>query len=274
VRPLPLVLVCGSLVAGAAVFENPLVLAACALAAALLLGAAPPPRGLYLAFALPTALLVAAVNPFVGVQGLTLLWQGPHIPILDSEITLEELAYGAAAGLRVLAASLAFGAFVRIADGDLVLRGVGRVAPRSAMLAALTARLVPQLERDAAGIALAARTRAARLDRPRAAALLLPALLGASLERSLNLAEAMEARGYGHGPRSRAPERPPSGRERALLVIGALLAATTALAIAAGVGTYRYYDTLGDPLAPGATALAAAITTAGAASAALVRWRR
>jgi energy-coupling factor transport system permease protein len=194
--------------------------------------------------------------------------------VIDTEVTLEELAFGAAAALRVLAAALAVGAFVRIADGDLVLRGVSRVAPRSAMLAALTARLLPQLERDAAGIALAARTRAARLDRPRAAALLLPALLGSSLERSLALAEAMEARGYGAGRRTRAPEREAGASERALLAVGAALVVVTAAAIASGACTFAYYDTLGDPLEPAAIATAAAIAAGGLAAAGLVRWRR
>ena len=104
------------------------------------------------------------------MQGLTPIWHGPHIPLLDTEITQEELAFGAAAALRIFASALAVAAFVRIADGDLVLNGVSRVAPRSAMIVALAARLLPTLERDAAGIALAARRTAGRRrpggDRP------------------------------------------------------------------------------------------------------------
>jgi energy-coupling factor transport system permease protein len=274
VKPLGPALLCGALIAGAAAFANPIALAACALAAALVLAAAPAPRGHYLAFALPTALLVFLVNPFAGAQGLTPLWQGPHLPLLDSEVTVEELAFGAAAGLRIVAASLAFGAFVRLADGDLVLRALARAAPRSALLVALAARLLPQLERDAAGIVLAARTRSARLDRPRAAALLLPALIGSSLERSLAMAEAMEARGYGGGRRSRAPERPATTRERLLLLLALAFALLTALALARGWCDFRYYDTLGDPLDPPALAVAALTAATGACAFGALRWRR
>ena len=117
-------------------------------------------------FAGTSALLVFLINPFVSVQGLTPIWHGPHIPLLDTEITQEELAFGAGAALRIFASALAVAAFVRIADGDLVLHGVSRVAPRSAMIVALAARLLPTLERDAAGIVLAARARGVDGVRP------------------------------------------------------------------------------------------------------------
>ncbi len=185
-------------------------------ASALLLLAAPPPRRLYAITAISSGVIVFLLNPFVSVQGLTVLWQGPHIPILDTQITAEELAYGAGAGMRVAASALAVAAFVRLADADLLLRATARVAPRSAMIAALATRMVPALERDASGIALAARTRAARLTSPRTAAGLLGPLLASSLERSLGVAEAMEARGYGGPGRTRAPERSATPREWAL----------------------------------------------------------
>jgi energy-coupling factor transport system permease protein len=252
---------------------NPLWLAAATAGAALLLAAAPPPRRLYAIAAVTSGLIVFAINPFVSVQGLTVLWQGPHIPVLDTQVTTEELAFGAGAGMRVAASALAVAAFVRLVDADLLLRAVARVAPRSAMIAALSTQMLPALERDAAGIALAARARGARLGTPRTAAGLLGPLLSSSLERSLAVAEAMEARGYGGPVRTRAPERPPTRRERA---IGAVGAAATALVIAGlvtGATAFRYYDTLGDPLQPGAVAGAAALALL-ASGAGMVRWRR
>ena len=128
--------------------------------------AAPAPRRIYAVTAVGSGVMLFAINPFVSVQGLTVLWQGPHIPILDTQITAEELAYGAGAGMRVAASALAVAAFVRLVDADLLLRAVARLAPRSAMIAALSSRMLPALERDAAGIVVAARTRAARLTRP------------------------------------------------------------------------------------------------------------
>jgi energy-coupling factor transport system permease protein len=274
VKPLPAALLTGAPLIAAIAAWNPLWLAAATTASALVLWAAPPPRRLYAVTALGSGAIVFAINPFVTVQGLTVLWQGPHIPILDTQITTEELAYGAGAGMRVAASALAVAAFVRIADPDLLLRAIGRVAPRSAMIAALATRMVPALERDAAGIVTAARTRAAHLRSPRTAAGLLGPLLATSLERSLGTAEAMEARGYGGPGRTRAPERRATRREIAVGAIGAAALAVVAAGLVTGATGFRYYDTLGDPLTADAIAGAGALAVLAAAGAGVVRWRR
>jgi energy-coupling factor transporter transmembrane protein EcfT len=262
-RPLPIGLLCAALVAGSVLLDNPLSLAACAAVSTGLLIASPPPRGAYVWFAAGSALLVFLVNPFVGVQGLTPIWTGPQIPVLDTEITQEELVFGAAAALRLIGSSFAIAAFVRLADGDRVLASVARVAPRSAMIAALASRLLPTLERDAAGLALAARARAARLDRRRPAAALAAPLIGLSLERSLSLAEAMEARGYGGAARTRAPAGHTPGWERVLLVPA--VAMTAIVAVAAPADSYRYYDLLDDPFTAVGITTACAILVLGTA---------
>jgi energy-coupling factor transporter transmembrane protein EcfT len=273
-RPLPAALLTGAPLLVAIAAWSPLWLASATAGAALLLLAAPPPRRLYALTALSSGVIVFALNPFVSVQGLTVLWQGPHIPILDTQVTAEELAYGAGAGMRVAASALAVAAFVRLADADLLLRATARVAPRSAMIAALATRMLPALERDAAGMAMAARTRAARMRSPRTAAGLLGPLLATSLERSLGVAEAMEARGYGGPGRTRAPERPPTRRDWALGAVGAAATGLVAAALLGGSTAYRYYDTLGHPLQPAAVAGAAALAALLAAAAGMVRWLR
>jgi energy-coupling factor transport system permease protein len=81
---------------------------------------------------------------------------------------------------------------------------------------------VPTLERDAAGLVEALRGRGVEVSGVRGHARLLGPLLGGSLERALNLAEAMEARGYGRPGATRVP-RPRWGlRERLALAAGAL----------------------------------------------------
>jgi energy-coupling factor transport system permease protein len=274
VKPLPAALVTGAVILAAVAAWSPLWLAAATLGAAILLAAAPPPRRIYAVTAVSSGVILFAINPFVSVQGLTVLWQGPRIPILDTQITAEELAYGAGAGMRVAASALAVAAFVRLADADLLLRAVARVAPRSAMIAALSSRMLPALERDAAGIVVAARTRAARLNTPRAAAGLLGPLLATSLERSLSVAEAMEARGYGGPARTRALERRANRREWAVGVTGAAAVALVTAGLIGGATSYRYYDTLGDPLHPAAIAGSAALLLLTATAAAMVRWLR
>ena len=273
-KPLPAALVTGPPLLAAIAAWSPLWLAAATIGAGLLLAAAPPPRRLYAVTAIGSGLVVFAINPFVSVQGLTVLWQGPHIPILDTQVTVEEVAYGAGAGMRVAASALAVAAFVRLADPDLLLRAFSRVAPRSAMIAALATRMLPALERDAAGIVTAARTRAARMSKPRTAAGLLGPLLASSLERSLSVAEAMEARGYGSVGRTRAPERPTTGREWALAGVGGCALVLVAGALTGGATDFRYYDTLGDPWQPAAIAGAGLLLALLGTAAAVVRWPR
>ncbi len=251
-KPLPAALATTAVGIAAITLDNPLWPAAAALSGALLLWAAGPPRRIYAAFAIWTGLTVFLLEPFVAVQGLTTLWQGPDIPILDTQITLEELVYGAAAGLRIAATALAFGAFVRLADSDLLLRAVARVAPRSAMLASLTTQMLPALERDASGVLIAARTRAARVAHPGTAARLMGPLVGMSLERALAVAEAMEARGYAGPTRSAAPARDSSARERVLTGLGAAGLAVVVAALVTGAGDFRYYDLLDNPWTAGA----------------------
>jgi energy-coupling factor transport system permease protein len=93
---------------------------------------------------------------------------------------------------------------------------------------ALATRLVPTLERDAAGLVESLRGRGVEVSGLRGRARLLSPLLAGSLERALNLAEAMEARGYGRPGATRAPRPGWTGRDRA-----ALVAATAVVVIGA-----------------------------------------
>ena len=273
-KPLPVtVTVCAVLVISIAA-QNPVCLAGSVVAASALLWSATPPRRPYVIFALISGATVFILNPFVGVQGLTVLWQGPQIPILDTQITLEEVVFGAGAAARLVASALAAAAFVRLADPDLLLTAVSRVAPRSGMIVSLATRMLPVLERDAAGLVLAARTRAGRLGTPRGAGGLLAPLVGMSLERSLEMAEAMEARGYGGPGRTRIPERSARAGERVVLALGALALAAAIVAVARGATSFQYYDTLGDPFVASAWLATAATTLPVCAAAGVIRWTR
>jgi energy-coupling factor transport system permease protein len=184
----------------------------------------------YLFGAVATGLGVFVVSPLVATVGYDVLWEGgPEIPVLGQlDVTMEELHEAALNGLRLAALGLAFSAYALVVDHDRLVAAVG-VAPRSALAVALATRLVPSLERDAAGLAEAVRGRGVRLHGARGYARLLSPLVSGSLERATNLAEAMEARGFGHGRRSRAPgpswsalDRLAVGAAVVLLAVGAL----------------------------------------------------
>jgi energy-coupling factor transport system permease protein len=94
---------------------------------------------------------------------------------------------------------------------------------------ALATRLVPSLERDAAGLAESVRGRGVRLQGARGYATLLSPLVAGSLERATSLAEAMEARGFGRAGTTRAPRPPWTARDRLALPLAALLLLVAAL---------------------------------------------
>ena len=178
-----------------------------AIAAVLLVAALRAParrRWPYLVGTLATGLSVFVLTPFVEVIGTHELWRGPTIPVLGRlDVTTEELANGSVQALRLVAVGLAFAVYALLLDHDRLLASAGW-ARRSTLAVALATRLVPLLERDARELRLALRGRGVELGPVRQ----LSPLLAGSLERGLNLAEAMEARGYGRPGGTRAPHAP------------------------------------------------------------------
>ena len=259
--------------------SQPLVLVACALGSVVLVARAPGPRLPPLIGAALAVVTFTLLNPFVAVQGNTVVWSGPHIPVLDTEITVEELVYGACAGLRMATVGLACALVVLRCDPDRLTALGARILPRSALTVALAARLVPTLVRDAGALGDAARARGLALDaggrtaRVRARGRLAAPLLASGLERGLEVAEAMTARGYGAGPRTRLPAALPRLVERLVYVPSAALVVIAAALVRANAAGFRFYDTLG-PVAtrPAVLAAAAAVLALATTAALLERW--
>ena len=181
-------------------------------------------HGVYLFGALSTGLGVLLLSPLLwsSPHG-TLLWEGPVIPVLGPlDVTTDELYEAALNALRLSALGLAFAAYALLLDHDRLVAAAG-AARRSALAVALATRLVPSLERDAAGLAESVRGRGVRLVGARGYATLLSPLVAGSLERASSLAEAMEARGFGRPGPTRAPRPPWSLRDRLAVPVSALL---------------------------------------------------
>ena len=179
----------------------------------------------YLIGTLTTGLTVFVLTPFVEVIGSHPLWTGPTIPVLGTlDVTTEELHNGLFQGLRLVAVGLAFAVYALLLDHDRLLAAAGW-ARRSTLAVALATRLVPVLERDARDLRVALRGRRVELGPVR----LLSPLLAGSLERGLNLAEAMEARGYGRSGATRAPRAPWTALDRAVLAASVAIVAVGAL---------------------------------------------
>lgn len=187
-------------------------------------------RAVYLFGALSSALGVLVLSPFLwSSPDGTLLWEGPTVPVLGPlDVTTTELSEAALNALRLSALGLAFAAYALLLDHDRLVAAAG-AARRSALAVALATRLVPSLERDAAGLAASVRGRGVRLEGARGYATLLSPLVAGSLERATGLAEAMEARGFGRSGTTRAPRPPWSGRDRLALPGAVLLVVMAAL---------------------------------------------
>lgn len=207
-------------------------LSVAALAVLLLAVCLRAPRGRrwpYLVGALGSSLGVLVVSPLVQSLGEHVLWSGPRVAVIGQlDVTSEELEIASVQALRLAAVGLAFAAYALLLDHDRLVQAAG-FARRSALAVALATRLVPTLERDAAGLVEALRGRGVEVAGVRGHARLLSPLLAGSLERGLNLAEAMEARGFGRQGATRAL------RPRWTALDYLALCAAVALAVAGGL---------------------------------------
>ncbi len=228
--PAPAAALLAGLVAAALLADHTISVAAiAAVLLAVCLRAPAPRRRLYLAGAVLSGLAVFLFTPLVATIGSHPLWIGPTVPVLGRlDVTREELHNGLFQGLRLTAVALAFAAYALLLDHDRLVQAAG-FARRSVLAIALATRLVPTLERDAAGLVESLRGRGVEVEGLRGRARLLSPLLAGSLERALNLSEAMEARGFGRPGATRAlrpswtvAERGAVGVAVTLVVIGAL----------------------------------------------------
>lgn len=213
------------LIGAAYASESMLVVAAVVGAASVLVAGAPRRPGVvYLVAGGLGALGLIVLTPLVGADSGNTLLVGPELPVVDTEVTLQELARGAVLGGRLLAVTLIVGLVVAMTDGDRLHDRVAQLAPRSALLIALSARLLPTLEADARALSERHRLRGEQMGgrwshRVRGAARLATPLAAASLERSLDITEAMVARG-GLAGRATPADWPPLTRTEWLVAIG------------------------------------------------------
>lgn len=197
---------CAALALAALVQSNPLLLGAtcvAVLAAGTLAGIGRPLRSA-LRFAVVLGLTICVINALVTRDGVTVVWRFGNLPLLgDTNVTLEATVYGAVLGLRAAVLVLLGVTYSVAVDPDEVLRLFRRVSFRSALTATIATRMVPVLLRDSRRLADAQRTRPGA---PPGRSQLLRATTAGVFDRALDVAAALEVRGYG------VAQRPAGGR--------------------------------------------------------------
>ena len=155
--------------------------------------------------ALPLGLLVMAVNMLVAQGGLTVIARLGDLPVFgQTDVTLEATVYGAVLGVRAIALVLCGALYTVAVDPDEVLGLFRRFSFHSALTATLATRMVPVLARDARRLAEAQRCRPGP---PPSRVQLMRATTAGVLDRALDVAAALEVRGYGAARRPGAAGR-------------------------------------------------------------------
>jgi energy-coupling factor transport system permease protein len=242
---------CLAFACAALILSNPVALGAVAVA---LTGAALGARVARelrraLLLALPLAVAIAVVNALVTRDGLTVIARLGNLPLLGhTDITFEATAYGAILGLKAIVLILAGALYTTAVDPDEVLRLFRRVSFHSALTATLATRMVPVLLRDSRRLADAQRCRPGH---PPSRVQLMRAATAGVLDRALDVAAALEVRGYGAARRPPRSRRPYS-RQDLGFAVGALGVVALAIAMRAGaLVTFSAYPALHVSVAPG-----------------------
>jgi len=206
-------------------------------------------------FAAYLALAIVVINVLVSHHGSHILYQAPiNLPVVGTPvITLEAIAFGFGMALRLLVLISAFSIInLTVHPDDMMLAMTKINLPyKSVMVTSLSSRFIPTLMEDIERIRDVQRARGLELDKGALAqrvkhysAVIIP-LLSNSLDRAVQVAEAMESRAFGNGiRRTFYKEMKVSQLDILTIVSGFLLLMLGILMRYYGYGGYRYYPTL------------------------------
>lgn len=139
-------------------------------------------------------------------------------PIIGGPITLETIIAGTVSGLALLTILVVFAAFNAVVDHYQLLRATPAFLFQAGVVVSIAITFVPQMVLGAKEIRQAQRIRGHRLRGLRDLLPLVIPLLANGLERAIQLAETMEARGFG------SATNPLSRRQAILSQVGTLMA--------------------------------------------------
>jgi energy-coupling factor transport system permease protein len=198
---------------------------------------------------------IIVINALVSYHGSHVLLEAPFtLPVIGApKITAEAIAFGAIMALRLIVIISAFVLInLTIHPDDIMAVLLKLKFPyKSVLLNSLASRFMPCLIEDVARISDAYRARGLELDngsrlvRLKNRAQIIIPLLANSLEKAVQVAEAMEARAFGSG-RKRTLYRNINVSPMDMITLGlAVLPLALGILIRIwGYGDYQYYPTM------------------------------
>jgi energy-coupling factor transport system permease protein len=197
-------------------------------------------RGLLIGVVLIAA-FATSLNFVSAHLGATVLFELPaSIPGLGGPYTLEALAAGVSGGLTVAAAIVAAAPFSLMLASHDVMDALPAALSRTGAAIAASLNLVPSVSASFVQVSEAQRLRGWRPRGPRSWAEVIVPVVLTSVEASIQLAESMEARGFGSGPRT-ALKPSPLRVSDWVLVAASAAAVITFLAAHANGGAVDWY---------------------------------
>jgi energy-coupling factor transport system permease protein len=167
---------------------------------------------------------------------------------LGGPYTVEALAYGLTGGLTIGTAVLAAAPFSMMLSAHDVVDALPRALSRTGSAVAASLNLVPSIGATYVQVSEAQRMRGWRPRGPRSWAEVVVPVVLTSVEASIQLAESMEARGFGSGPRTVFAPHHMGAADWAVVAASAGAVALFVLASIAGwAAPWAPYPTLSPP---------------------------
>ena len=152
-----------------------------------------------LLYMLPMMLMSAIVNPAFNHEGATILLYLPT----GNPLTLESIAYGAAAAVMLAAVITWFSCYTAVMTSDKFVYLFGRVIPALSLVLSMTLRFVPKFKAQLKVVSDAQRcvgrdvSDGSMVQRLRNAITILSIMFTWALENAIETADSMKSRGYG-----------------------------------------------------------------------------
>jgi len=190
-----------------------------------------------------------ALNFVSAHLGRTTLFSLPdNIPALGGPYTLEALAFGASNGVTIAAAIMAAAAFSLLLSPHDVMNALPKALSRTGIAIAASMNLVPSVAGSFTQVSEAQRLRGWQPRGPRSWAEVVVPVVLTSVEGSIQLAESMEARGFGSGPRTSMHSSKLATNDWVLITASAIAVAMFMLAHIAGWAADWYpYPSISTP---------------------------